>query len=331
MRILLSGVSGMIGYHVAKKLLEEGHFVIGISSLDHKGKQENLNKLSIYSRFKLHNHDLNDAFPASDKLCFEGVDVILNLASESHVDRSIENPVPFILNNINLTLNLLELAREIKPKLFLQFSTDEVYGVAPEGINHGEWASHIPSNPYSASKAAQEDIAISYWRTFGVPVVITNTMNVFSENQGWEKYIPLCVQKILKQEEITIHAYPGATKAGSRFYIHADSVAEALTFIIEKPVAMYGEADKPDRYNIVGDREIDNLTLAQTIGSILGKEITYKLVDHHSSRPGHDTRYALDGSKLAEAGWKPSSNFQDKLKKTVLKLQDRFLTYQQQI
>jgi len=121
---------------------------------------------------------------------------------------------------------MLELAREVKPRLFLQFSTDESFGVAPEGFNHTEWSPHIPSNPYAASKAAQEDIAISYWRTYGVPVVITNTMNIFSETQDWEKYIPLCVNKILNNEEITIHSYPGATKAGSRFYIHANSVAE---------------------------------------------------------------------------------------------------------
>lgn len=324
MRILITGVSGQVGYHVAKALLEAGHTVIGIVSLDHKGKPENVLGLGKYSMFELINHDLNCEFNTLAKTMFDKTDIILNIASESHVDRSITDPVPFIKNNINLTLNMLELAREIKPKLFLQFSTDESFGVAPEGINHSEWSPHIPSNPYSASKAAQEDIAISYWRTYGVPVVITNTMNIFSEIQDWEKFIPLCVKKILSDEEITIHAYPGATKAGSRFYIHADSVGEAIKFLIEKPVGLYPNVDRPDRYNIVGDKEVDNLTLALTIGAILNKEVKYELVDFHSSRPGHDARYGLDGTKLALAGWKPTQNFEEKLYQTVLKLKEKF-------
>lgn len=323
MRIILSGCSGMVGYHVAKKLLNEGHEVIGIASLDHKGKVENIVSLGGYRKFLLVGHDLNTELNTWDKLTIRNADIILNIASESHVDRSITDPVPFIKNNINLTLNLLELAREIKPKLFLQFSTDESFGVAPEGTNHTEWSPHIPSNPYSASKAAQEDIAISYWRTYGVPVVITNTMNIFSEIQDWEKFIPLCVKKIMNNEEITIHSYPGCIKAGSRFYIHADSVAEAVNFIMNKPVGLYPNVDRPDRYNIVGDKEVDNLTLAKTIGGILGKEIRYKLTDAHSERPGHDVRYALDGTKLAEAGWKPTANFDEKLKETVLKLKEK--------
>lgn len=334
MRILISGVSGMVGYHVAKSLLEAGHEVIGIASLDHKGKEENICSLNkefpTYpeeeDKFILIRKDLNYEFSTAEKNQFKNIDIILNIASESHVDRSITDPVPFIKNNINLTLNMLELARGIKPKLFLQFSTDESYGVAPEGINHSEWSPHIPSNPYAASKACQEDIAISYWRTYGVPVVITNTMNIFSEIQDWEKFIPLCVKKILLDEEITIHAYPGATKAGSRFYIHADSVAEAIKFLIEKPVGLYPNVDRPDRYNIVGDREIDNEALAKKIAYILNKEIKYQLVDFHSSRPGHDARYGLDGTKLAEAGWKPTANFEEKLKGTVLKLKEKFDT-----
>lgn len=323
MRILISGVSGQVGYHVAKKLLQEGHEVIGIASLDHKGKVENLNHFIGTKGFGFLAKDLNSEFSLLERSVLRGVDIILNIASESHVDRSITDPVPFIKNNINLTLNMLELSREIKPKLFLQFSTDESFGVAPEGTNHTEWSPHIPSNPYSASKAAQEDIAISYWRTYGVPVVITNTMNIFSEIQDWEKFIPLCVKKCMLGEEITIHAYPGATKAGSRFYIHADSVAEAVNFIMNKPVGLYPSVDRPDRFNIVGDKEVDNLTLAKTIGEILGKEIKYQLVDFHSSRPGHDARYGLDGTKLAEAGWKPSSHFDDKLKETVLNLKEK--------
>lgn len=329
MKILLTGASGMVGSYVLKYLLETTNddFVV-VCGWEHKGEPEKLKWAMAGKEDRVHvvTHDLSKPFTNRTKRQIGNIDVILNIASESHVDRSIEEPVDFIQNNVNLSLNMLEFAREVKPKLFLQFSTDEVYGVAKEGINHKEWSEIVPSNPYSASKACQEAIAISYWRTYGVPVVITNTMNVFCENQDWEKFIPLCVKKIMLGEELTVHAYPGATKAGSRFYIHANSVAEAVKFIMDKPVGLYPNTDKPDRYNIVGDVEVDNLTLAQKVASILGKELNYKLVDFHSSRPGHDTRYALDGAKLAEAGWKPTLNFEEKITETILKLKERFDT-----
>lgn len=326
MKILLTGASGLVGSHILTYLLKNTDYEIAcIASWEHKGQPQNvINSINGYEdRVSVITHDLNAPLTNSQKTNIGKVDIIINLASESHVDRSITDPVPFVKNNVNIALHMLEYAREVKPRLFLQFSTDEVYGVAVEGFNHPEWYSHIPSNPYSASKACQEDIAISYWRTYKVPVVITNTMNVFSSTQDWEKFIPLCVNKIMNGEEITIHAYPGATKAGSRFYIHGDSVAEAINFILNKEVHFYPEVDRPDRYNIVGDKEIDNLTLAKTIGEILGKEVKYNLTDAHSQRPGHDTRYALDGKKLAEAGWKPSANFDEKLKETVLKLKEK--------
>lgn len=327
MKVLITGGSGMVGSHVLKYLLEKTDYeFVAVCGWEHKGEPEKLQWAISGNepRVNVVTHDLSKPFSKRTKKRIGNVDIILNVASESHVDRSIEEPVDFIQNNVNLVLTLLEFAREVKPKLFLQFSTDEVYGVAREGYNHREWESHIPSNPYSASKAAQEDIAISYWRTYGVPVVITNTMNIFSEIQDWEKFIPLCVKKILSNEEITIHSYPGATKAGSRFYIHANSVAEAVNYIMTKPVALYPEFDRPDRYNIVGDKEVDNLTLALTIGAILGKEVKYRLTDAHSQRPGHDVRYALDGTKLAQEGWRPTSNFDDKLKETVLSLKERY-------
>ena len=325
--VLISGASGMVASHVLKYLLKHTNYdFIAVCGWEHKGEPEKvLWAMEGYKdRVKVITHDLSKPFTPRVKRAIGQVDIILNIASDSHVDRSITEPVDFIQNNVNLALTMLEFAREVKPKLFLQFSTDEVYGVAPEGTNHVEWSPIIPSNPYSASKAAQEAIAISYWRTYGVPVVITNTMNVYTENQDWEKFIPLCVNKIMKGGELTIHAYPGATKAGSRFYIHADSVAEAVNFIMNKPVGLYPETDKPDRYNIVGDVEMDNLSLAKVISCVLQKPLNYKLVDFHSSRPGHDTRYALDGTKLAQAGWSPTKNFDVKIEETVLKLKQRY-------
>lgn len=314
----------MIGSHMTRYFLNkypEAEFVLP-AGWKHKGEPDNMAWAIEGNEDRCHvvTCDLSTPLTPKTKARFGKVDMILNLASDSHVDRSIENPVDFVQNNVNLVLTMLEYAREVKPKVFLQFSTDEVFGVAPFGTNHDEWASIVPSNPYSASKAAQEAIAISYWRTYSVPLIITNTMNVISERQDWEKFVPLCVKKITNGETLDIHSYPGETQAGSRYYIYADSVAEAVDFVTQQPLQMYPEFQRPTRFNIVGDEELDNLELAQFIGKILGKEVLYRFTDAHSSRPGHDTRYALDGKKLAEAGWQPSANLRENLTHVVHEL-----------
>ena len=280
--------------------------------LDDKNYQENKDRVTVIT------HDLTSPLTGDVKELIGKPDVIVNIASESHVDRSITDPAEFVENNTKLILNMLEYAREVQPEMFLQFSTDEVYGQAPLGLNHKEWSPIIPSNPYSASKAAQEAIAISYWRTFSVPVIITNTMNVFGERQDKEKYVPLCVDKINKGETISIHSYPDGKTAGSRFYIHGRNVADAVLFILEnvKPT-MYPDHELPERFNIVGEIEIDNLTLAQMIADLLDKPLKYEMVNFHSSRPGHDCRYALDGDKLAKYGWEPNVSFEKSLERTI--------------
>lgn len=236
---------------------------------------------------------------------------------------------------------MLELAREILPKryaepsggamddvvqpaflgydgVFLQFSTDEVYGAAPEGVNYKEWSSIVPSNPYSASKAAQEAAAISYWRTYGIPLILTNTMNLFGETQDAEKYTARLINKINAGEEVTVHG--SETSIGSRYYLHARNGADAVLFILKNlPPTPYVEDKQmlPDRYNIVGDIEMNNLDLAKLVAKMLGKELKYKLEDFHHSRPGHDRRYALDGSKLKELGWKAPMDFETSLQNSI--------------
>ena len=149
-------------------------------------------------------------------------------------------------------------------------------------------------------------------------------MNVFSSTQDWEKFIPLCVKKITEGEEIKIHAYPDKKKAGTRFYIHGDSVAEAIKYIMDNvEPKLNTEVDRPERINIVGDEEVDNLTLALTIGEMLGKAVNYELVDFHSARSGHDLRYALSGEKLKTLGWEPTDDFKKSLEKTVKELQGK--------
>ena len=281
-RVLLTGIGGFAGSHVLEHILINTDWdIVGVASWKHKGTPERIEEVlkgneTWKDRLTVITHDLVSPLPERTKQRIGVCDYIINLAAESHVDRSIEDPVPFVKNNVDLALNMLEFAREYKPKVFLQFSTDEVYGVAPDGVNHKEWAEIIPSNPYSASKACQEAIAISYWRTYGVPVIITNTMNLFGETQDPEKYIAKAIRHISKGEPITVHGTKD--RIGSRYYLHARNMADAVLFILRNlPPTPYSEDKdlKPDRYNIVGDIELNNLEVVEKIAEVLGKELKY--------------------------------------------------------
>ncbi len=321
-KVLLTGASGFFGSHLLRHLMvnTDWEFVCPCS-WTHKGTPERLENAIAgldKSRVTVITHDLTAPFTDITKKRIGHIDYILNIASNSHVDRSITNPGDFIIGNTLLAYNMFELARELKPELFLQFSTDEVYGVAPLGVNHPEWATILPSNPYSASKACQEAIAISYWRTYGVPVIITNTMNLFGETQDAEKYTARLVKKIYNGETVTVHGAEG--NIGSRFYLHARNAADAVYFILKNLSPKAYKEDvvlMPDRYNIVGDIEMNNLDLAKLVANILGKELKYELTDFHFGRPGHDRRYALDGAKLKNLGWKAPMKFEDSLKKSI--------------
>jgi len=319
-RVLLTGVAGFIGSHTLEHLLLNTDWeIIGIASWKHKGMPERIQETveAYKDRVTIITHDLESPFTELTKKRIGHIDYILNVASESHVDRSIESPVPFIQNNVGLVLNMLELAREIKPEVFIQISTDEVYGAAPKDIDYPEWSVIKPSNPYSASKAAQEAIAISYWRTYGVPLIITNTMNNFGERQDKEKFVAKVIDKCLKNEIVPVHGREG--NIGTRFYLHARNHADALMFILKNlpPKAYSDEVDRPDRYNVVGEKELSNLEMAELVAELVGKPLNYELVDFHGTRPGHDSRYALDGSKLKNLGWIPPFSIEDSLKKTI--------------
>ena len=319
-KVLITGISGFIGAHFVEHFLINTTWeVIGIDSFRHKGMAERITDSEHYQKNKrrvsIHTHDLTA--PMSDvlKRRIGKVDYIINMASESHVDRSITNPVPFVKNNIDLVMNILEYAREYQPEKFIQISTDEVYGPITDN-GHPEWDPIIPSNPYSASKAAQECLAISYWRTFGVPVIVTNTMNVIGQRQDPEKFVPLCIKKILSGQTIGIHSQDG--KIGTRFYLHARNFADAILFILRNvPADLYPEHDRPQRFNIVGKTELNNLELAQKIAKIIGKDLRYELTDVHTTRPGHDLRYGLDGKRMADLGYRFPVSFDESLENTV--------------
>lgn len=323
-KVLLTGIGGFAGSHILSHILINTDWdVVGVASWKHKGTPERVEEVlrgnsTWKNRVDIITHDLESPFTETTKKRIGYCDYILNVASESHVDRSITDPVPFIQNNVNLVLTMLEFAREYTPKAFLQFSTDEVFGVAPFGINHKEWASLIPSNPYSASKAAQESIAISYWRTYGIPLIITNTMNLFGETQDSEKFMAKVIKCVEKGETVPVHGKEG--KIGSRYYLHARNMADAVLYILNNvtPTQYVQDVELvPDRFNIVGDVELNNLEVATVIAEIIGKELKYKLVDHHTTRPGHDYRYGLDGSKLRNIGWKAPVDFRTSLEKYI--------------
>lgn len=321
-KVLLTGASGFFGSHLLRHLLMQTDWeIICIVSWKHKGTPERIEgalKGLDENRVTIIRHDLEARFTEYTKRRIGHIDYILNIASNSHVHRSIEDPIPFVIGNVELVTTMLEYAREAKPELFLQFSTDEVYGPASKGINFKEGSPMRPSNPYSASKAAMENIAFSYWRTYNVPLIITNTMNLVGQTQDYEKYPAQLIRKIYQGETVTVHGKPG--DIGSRYYIHARSAADAVLFIINNlPPKLYveDEVTSPNQYNIVGDTELNNLEFAEMTAKILGKELKYEFVDFHSARPGHDRRYALDGLKLKELGWVSPVSFEEAWKDTV--------------
>jgi dTDP-glucose 4,6-dehydratase len=320
-KVLLTGVGGFVGHHTLEHILKTTDWdVVATDSFRHRGVTDRVTSISCWEaekhRVKVITHDLT--VPFSDVMIKEigYVDYIISMASDSHVDRSITDPAPFVVNNVSLIVNMLELARKIQPETFIQVSTDEVYGPAPIGYAHVEWDTIIPSNPYSASKAAQEAVCVSYWRTFNVPVIITNTMNIIGERQDPEKFIPKIMYHLENNIPMTIHGTE--SNIGSRFYLHARNQADALLFIAKnKKAAMYPQADRPDRYHVVGEKEINNLDMAKMVAEFWGKPLDYVLEDFHTTRPGHDLRYALDGKKLAELGWSPPVPLEQSLKSTV--------------
>ncbi|MEK7563703.1 MAG: GDP-mannose 4,6-dehydratase [Patescibacteria group bacterium] len=321
-RVLLTGIDGFIGHHIAEGILKNTDWkVIGLSKIDTASTLHRLQDIEFWSakyagRVEFVYHDLRAPLNPYVSNRIGPVNYILHLAASTHVDRSIEYPMEFVQDNVVGTCNLLDYARTLDGlELLAYFSTDEVFGPAPEGVAYKEWDRYMSSNPYAASKAGGEELAYSYYNTYGLPVVITHTMNVFGERQHPEKFFPKVINAALQGEKIFIHSNPERTKAGSRFYVHARNVCAAMLFLIaqhEKGVKIIG-----DKFNIVGEREMDNLTLAQFIAKAVGKELKYDLVDFHSSRPGHDLRYALDGTKLKDMGYAHPKTFEESLTKTV--------------
>lgn len=327
--ILITGGAGFIAHHMIRFLMKYTDWnIVTLDRLDYSG---NLNRLHEVveefpvkdrKRIKVVYHDLKAELNPQIVNTIGKIDYIAHLAAGSHVDRSIEFPMEFVMDNVVGTANILNYARQVNGlKKFVYFSTDEVFGPAPDGVKFKEYDRYNSTNPYSATKAGGEELVVAYHNTYKLPAVITHTMNVFGERQHPEKFIPMCIKKIRDGETITIHSDSSKQKAGSRHYIHAEDVAEALYIILtskdSKEQDDYFGAAIIQKYNIVGSREIDNLELASLIADTMNKGFSFDMIDFHSSRPGHDLRYALDGSKMErDFNWMPSK-LEDRLKQTI--------------
>lgn len=327
-KVLISGGAGFIAHKVVDLILKRTDWeIVTIDRLDFAGNLNRLQEVVIIDnpsekhRVKFVYHDLKSEFNEQISNSIGNVNYILHIAAASHVDRSITDPLSFVMDNVVGTCNILNYARKCSNlERFVNFSTDEVFGPAPLGIAYDERARYNSTNPYSASKAGAEELAVAYHNTYGLPVYICHTVNVFGQRQHPEKYIPKCIKQILNQEEIQVHSDPATNSPGSRHYIHVEDVADALLFILnlkdDNFERDYGGAKCP-KFNITGFDEVDNLSVAKTIAKSMNMEFKYKLIDFNKVRPGLDFRYSLSGDYLKKLGWTPKYSFIERIDEVV--------------
>lgn len=330
-KVLITGMSGFIGHHVAEGILKNTDWeVVGLDRYSTSGTQSRIMDIDQWPRFSSRVsmiwHDLRSPINEFHANCLRGkdqngfgsdIDYIFHLAASSHVDRSIEDPLSFVYDNIVGTCNLLNYARTLpKLKQLIYFSTDEVFGPAPKDVLYKEWDRYKSGNPYAATKAGGEELAIAFQNTYQLPIIVTHTMNVFGERQHKEKFIPTIIRNILINAKLMIHADKECKNSGTRFYIHARNVAAALLFLTQ-------HGTPGEKYNIVGEREVSNLDLALFIEKVVKEnhnanaKLNYELTDFHSSRPGHDLRYSLDGTLMHDMGFRYPKTFEDSMTKTI--------------
>ena len=315
-RILITGGGGFIAHHLINQVLKQTDWeIITVDRLDYSGNLNRLHDLlqertpEERKRLRTIFHDLKAEFNPMLVADIGPIDIVAHLAAGSHVDRSIDFPMEFVMDNVVGTCNILEFARKQENlERFLYFSTDEVFGPAPEGVNYDEYDRYNSTNPYSASKAGAEELCVAYQNSYDMPIYITHTMNVFGERQHPEKFIPMTIRNVRDGGKVTIHSDASKTIPGSRHYIHAEDVADATLFLLQHEGTLNitnNAGVKCPKFNICGATELNNLELAQMIADAQDKELNYEFMDFHSSRPGHDLRYALSGARMKEMGWEP--------------------------
>jgi len=303
MKVLVTGGAGFIGSNLVHFLIQNTDWeVVVLDKLTYAGNLENLKGLEENPRFKFVRGDIVDRKIVDE--CMEGVDIVFHLAAESHVDRSILRPQDFVITNVLGTHVLLESALAKGPKLFINVSTDEVYGSIEDG-SFKEDSPLSPSSPYSASKASQDLLGQAYFKTFSLPVITTRCSNNYGEYQFPEKLIPLTITNLLEGKPVPVYG----KGENIRDWIHVKDHVKALYLISLK--------GKPGEiYNIAGKCEKRNIDVVKKIINILGKDET--LIKFVKDRPGHDFRYSMDTSKIErEIGWRPEIEFEKGLEMTV--------------
>jgi len=302
-RYLVTGGAGFIGSNFIHYLLGKYQAieVINFDKLTYAGNLENLRDIEAESRYTFIRGDIADETLVNQVMA--GIDIVVNFAAESHVDRSISTPDAFIKTDILGTFVLLEAARKARVKKFIQISTDEVYG-STEGASFKETDALMPSSPYSASKAGADRLAYSYFVTFHLPVIVTRCSNNFGPYQYPEKLIPLFVTNAIENKPLPIYG----DGLNIRDWIYVDDHCDAVDFLIRK-------GTDGETYNIGGGNEKTNLEITDLVLKTTGKSTELK--QFVKDRPGHDRRYSVDFTKIRQMGWRPRHRFEEAMTHTI--------------
>ena len=318
--ILITGGAGFIGSHVVRLMVTKypGYQIFNLDALTYAGNLENIADIQDAPNYTFVKGDIVDADFIDHLFATHQFDGVLHLAAESHVDRSITDPLAFVKTNVIGTMNLLNAAKKIwandfSNKRFYHISTDEVYGsLGAEGL-FTETTAYDPNSPYSASKASSDHFVRAYGETYGLPYVITNCSNNYGPNHFPEKLIPLFIYNIIEKKPLPVYGNGKYT----RDWLFVEDHAVAIDLV-------FHEGKNHDTYNIGGFNEWQNIDLVKLLCSLMDQKLgrqpgeSAELITYVKDRPGHDLRYAIDASKInTELGWKPSVTFEQGLARTI--------------
>lgn len=318
--ILITGGAGFIGSHLVRLFVNkyQDYTIYNLDNLTYAGNLENLSDIEAKDNYKFIKADIANANQINEIFEKYKFDSVIHLAAESHVDRSITNPMEFVMTNVVGTVNLLNAAKTLwngnfENKLFYHVSTDEVYGsLGAKGL-FTETTSYDPNSPYSASKASSDHFVRAYGETYGMPFIISNCSNNYGPNHFPEKLIPLFINNIIQKKSLPVYGDGNYTRDWLYVKDHAVAIDTA-----------FHKGKKGDTYNIGGFNEWKNLDLVKLLCAQMDSKLgrskgeSEKLITYVKDRPGHDLRYAIDASKIKdELGWKPSVTFEEGLKETI--------------